>query len=187
MGGASAGGGGLGALPRAGCVLAHSRDWETLSLIAFAHTALRATDDKGQLYLHRRAADAAGAARPRRRWATALVVVPKSVGINWQKELDQWQEQLPHEERMPHRALETQEAALLTIGPWAESGGALVITHDLFRLVVGKLIDGNYGGRGGRGGGGRGGSWAQQRPDVAENIRGCCSTGADLLIVDEVT
>ena len=68
---------------------------------------------------------------------------------------------------MPHRALDTQEAALLTIGPWAESGGALVITHDLFRLVVGKLIDGNYGGRGG---GGRGGSWAQQRPDVAENI-----------------
>ena len=154
---------GLGAPPRAR-LRARALDGtgEDALLIAFAHTALRATDDKGQLYSSTAAPPAAGAAAPpRRRWATALVVVPKSVGINWQKELDQWQEQLPHEERMPHRALDTQEVALLTIGPWAESGGALVITHDLFRLVVGKLIDGNYGGRGG---GGRGGSWAQQRP-----------------------
>ena len=39
---------------------------------------------------------------------------------------------------------------------------------------------------GGRGGGGRGGSWAQQRPDVAENIsRLLLDPGPDLLIVDE--
>ena len=151
-----------------GCVLAHSMGLgKTLSVIAFLHTALtRASNGAGVPYIRykngREPPPPAARAPP-----TALILVPKSVGTQWAAEFQRWLRGAP----LPVYSLTSSTggvaAHLSTLRRWHDSGGALIMTHNLFLNAVQPPKEKTpRGGGGGADGGVSGGGGAQGGADA---------------------
>ena len=156
-----------------GCVLAHGMGLgKTLQTIAYLHTALlRARTPDGREYV--RDEGGAGSDGP----ATALVIVPKSVGKQWDRELSKWLHNALAEQvggatlrwnRMEAHG-KAESTRLRALRQWREGGGIMLMEHETFRRMAEDAV-------------------LAERANIssgADMKRLLLSPGADILVVDE--